>query len=325
MSQRPPAEVLRHYQALASGFGLVDVSDRTQIEITGADRARFLHGFCTNDITHLQIGQGCEAFVTNVKGKVVGHVLVFCEHHCLVLESAPDQTETIINHLDRYLIREDVALADGSRELSELLIAGGDAEAALSDLSDAPLPAEPLEHTSCHLAGTKARIRRVPFSAAGPSFLVASARSQAAHLRDILANAGAAFCSNAALEMLRIEAGFPVYGKDISQDNLPQEVNRDRRAIHFSKGCYLGQETVARIDAVGHVNRLLVGLRWQASGIPPAGPVLGPDQRPLLRVTSTAWSPHFHAPLSLAYVRRDCSQVGTRIETPHGETEVVAF
>jgi folate-binding protein YgfZ len=322
MSQQPAAEILRQYQTLVSGFGLVDVHDRTHVEVSGADRARFLHGFCTNDIIGLQAGQGCEAFLTNAKGRVLGHVLVFCDRQSLALESVPGQTEVITNHLDRYIIREDVALADVSRGLNELLLAGRGAEAALTELSDVPFPADPLEHAACRLAGIEARVRRVPLST-GPSFLVVSAHENETQLRGRLLAAGAVVCNDAALEMLRIEAGFPYYGRDITEENLPQEVNRDRRAISFSKGCYLGQETVARIDALGHVNRLLVRLRWKTPDIPPVGPVLGPDRRPVLRVTSAAWSPGNNAPLSLAYVRREHSQVGTRIETVCGEAEVV--
>ena len=322
MSQQPATEILNQYRSLTAGFGLVDVSDRTHIEITGADRTRFLHGFCTNDINGLQRGIGCEAFLTNAKGRTVGHVLAFCGEQSLVLDSAAGQAETIVDHLDRYIIREDVAIADLSQEKTELFIAGINAQQALASLADAPIPASTLTHITCRLADIEVSVRRVPFGA-GPSFLVACSRSSCPQLYASLTRAGAAVCSAAALEMIRIEAGFPAYGRDITEDNLPQEVNRDEQAISFNKGCYLGQETVARIDALGHVNRLLVGLRWETPLVPQAGQKLGLDQRPIGHVTSAAWSPRLGTPLALAYVRRDRSQRGTRIETEHGAAEVI--
>jgi folate-binding protein YgfZ len=317
-------EILNQYRALTAGFGLVDVNDRTHIEITGADRTRFLHGFCTNEIHGLQRGLGCEAFLTNVKGKTMGHVLVFCGEQSLMLDSTAGQTETITDHLNRYIIREDVAVGDLSQEMAELLIAGRDAPAALADLTDAPLPIGALAHTSCRLADMEIHVRRVPFGFE-PSFLVACSRSSYPQLTASLTRAGAAVCDAAVLDIVRTEAGFPFYGRDITADNLPQEVHRDEQAISFDKGCYLGQETVARIDALGHVNRLLVGLRWSTPKVPQAGLELVVDQRRIGHVTSAVWSPRLGAPLSLAYIRRDCSQSGTRLETERGVAEVVDF
>ena len=104
------------YQALDVGAGLVDFGDRTLLELTGADRARFLHNLCTNEIRKLPAGAGCEAFLTNVQGKLLGHVLVFASDDGLLLETVPGQAERILSHLDRYLIREQVVLHDRSSE-----------------------------------------------------------------------------------------------------------------------------------------------------------------------------------------------------------------
>ena len=103
---------------------LFDVSTRTQIEITGRDRVKFLHSFCTNDIKKLQPVQGCEAFVTNVNGKVLGHIFVFAERDSLWLESVAGSAAALLPHFDRYVITEDVRFADRSSEFAELLLAG---------------------------------------------------------------------------------------------------------------------------------------------------------------------------------------------------------
>ena len=112
------------YFALSEGAGFVDFSDRTQLEFTGADRAKFLHNLCTNAMQNLPIGTGCEAFVLNVKGHIVGHVSIFAGPHSLVVETVPGQNEKLMAHFDRYLIREDVQIFDRSQEWAEVLLSG---------------------------------------------------------------------------------------------------------------------------------------------------------------------------------------------------------
>ena len=112
------------YQALTTAAGLADFSGRTQLELTGADRATFLHSFCTNEIRKLPIGQGCEAFITDNKGGILGYVYVFCGPESLVLETTAGQAERLSKHLDRYIIREKVEIHDRSDEWSELLLVG---------------------------------------------------------------------------------------------------------------------------------------------------------------------------------------------------------
>ena len=123
----------------------------------------------------------------------------------------------------------------------------------------------------------------------------------------------------------RIEAGFPLFGVDFNEENLPQEVGRDVQAISFTKGCYLGQETVARIDALGHVNQRLVGVRFVGSDMPAGGLELTRDGRIVGSVTSAAFSPKFGLPIALAMVRRESNSPGTRLDSAIGECEVVSL
>ena len=111
-SQFKPVDFVNGYEALTRGVGLVDLQSRTQIELTGADRATFLNNFCTNAVRNLSSGRGCEAFVLNVKGHVLGHVFVYAGDNFHVIETVPGQAEALIAHFDRYLIREDVQLSD---------------------------------------------------------------------------------------------------------------------------------------------------------------------------------------------------------------------
>ena len=313
---------LADYAALTANVGLVDFAERTQLELRGADRASFLHNLCTNDIRGLQPFAGCEAFITNIQGKILGHVLVFSGPDSLVIETVPAQGQKLRQHFEKYLIREKVEIEDRSNEWAQWLVAGAQAEEVLRKaLSHGELPTHCLESQVATISQTPIWLRRIDF--AGPiGFLVDCRRGDHAHVGSLLHDAGAKRCGHEAFEAVRIEVGFPFFGRDIHENSLPQEVARDRRAISFKKGCYLGQETVARIDALGHVNRTLVGLRYLASEVPQVGAtVLGGDE-PVGNVTSASWSPKFNSPLALGYVRRGFNTTGTRLASGAGPAEV---
>jgi hypothetical protein len=317
-------DFLTDYAALDSGAGLVDFGDRTLIEIAGDDRAKFLHNLCTNEIRKLAPGAGCEAFLTNVQGKIVAHVLVFSGPDSLVLETVPGQAEKILAHLDRYLIREKVELSNRSLDWSEWLLAGPTSESLLAGLTGDACPQTLWASRQTQIAGHEVWLRRVDL--AGPvGFLLDCRRADAERLGETLVQAGARRVSPQAFEARRIEAGFPFYGPDISDKNLPQELARDSRAISFTKGCYLGQETVARIDALGHVNQTLVGVRFATGAVVSPGLELTAAGAAAGRVTSAAYSPLLQAPLALAYVRRGSNQPGTPLDSSVGPAEVVSL
>jgi folate-binding protein YgfZ len=136
---------------------------------------------------------------------------------------------------------------------------------------------------------------------------------------------GARPCGQQALKTFRIEAGWPHYGRDLTEDNLPQEVGRDRLAISFTKGCYLGQETVARIDSRGHVNRLLTGLVFASPQVPKSGAELHAGRAVVGEVTSAAFSPARNAAVALGYVRRGHNEPGNSLESAVGAATVVSL
>ena len=317
-------ETLAHYQALTERAGLVDLAPRAQIELAGKDRATFLHNFCTADIKRLSPGEGCEAFITSGQGKVVGYVYVFCGDDKITLDTTGEQADPLIAHLDRYIIREDVALADRSGELHEYLLAGARAEELLSGLLNGPPPGGPLAHVDAQIGGNDVSIRRVAYTHAA-SYFISCDRSVSEQVAAAIRAAGGEVCLPEAAEIARIEAGSPLFGRDITPENLPQEVNRNQQAISFTKGCYLGQETVARIDALGHVNRLLVGLRFAGEAVPPPGEEAIEAGKSLARVTSSCWSPRLQEPLALGYVARSVAAIGTQLVFPSGPAEVVAI
>lgn len=318
------SEVADEYATLTTGVGFVDLSDRTQLELSGDDRATFLHNFSTNDIRGLSPGQGCEAFVLDVRGHTIGHLFVFCTPNSLVLDAVPAQGERLARHFDRYLIREHVEIYDRTADWGELLLAGQEAESLLAQL-EAPPPAGRLDHQQVRLAGQFVWLRRTDELAGRGSFLIAGAAESIDALSLSLEAEGAVACHRGLFETLRIEAGFPLFGIDFNEKNLPQEINRNRLAINFNKGCYLGQETVARIDALGHVNKTLQYVRFSGSAVPPAGTELRRDGETVGNVTSAAFSPRTNAPIALAFVRRGQEAVGTVFDSDFGQAEIIAL
>lgn len=298
----PPDFPLEQYRALREGFGYVELTGWSSVTLTGADRQAFLNNFCTNNVKQLQPGEHCEAFLTNVKGKVRAHVLVNAREKELVLVAFPGQAESIVSHLDRYVIREDVQLRDTTAERSFVLISGGDG-AGPGLTHDAWIRWHLLHAAVCGL------VEATP--AALPNVL------------NELKGEGATACSAAAFDALRIESGTPQFGVDFDDENLPQEVGRDELAISFIKGCYLGQETVARIDALGHVNQGIAGLRFDGGETPAPKLELMQGDKSAGHITSATYSPELGAPLALAMVRRQSQPPGTRLDSSVGTCEVV--
>lgn len=290
-----------------------DLSDRTQIELTGADRAKFLHGFCTNDIKSLQPGQGCEALLTNIKGRVLGHLFVFAGPGSLWLETVPGQEQALIAHLDRYVIREDVQLNGRSADRGELLVTGKHAAQLLMLDDGLPLYGSVMREAF----GNVLEIRRVDLLDE-PGFLLSIPRSMVEPTRLSLLAVGCGPGSADEFETRRIQSGMPWYGRDITDDNLAQEVGRTKQCISFTKGCYLGQEPIARLDAMGHTNRELRRIQFAPGMKPAAGAVMfaADTDDEAGRVTSVApLSNSSGETAALGYLKTRFSQAETRVRT----------
>ena len=297
MTSDEQAIVGQQYDALRRGGGFFALLGWSSVTITGRDRHSFLQSFCTNDVKRLTPGDACEAFILNVKGKIVGHGLVTCREDELVFLGAPGQSERLIEHLDRYIIREDVQLRDTTTERSFLVSAA-----------------------SVDITAVSFEWNLIGNTAAG---VFEYSPAEMANLFRTIYERGIHVVGTPAFDAARIENGFPIFGVDFDEHNLPQEVGRDGAAISFTKGCYLGQETVARIDAIGHVNQRIVGLRFVSSVDIEPGTELTFGGANAGRVTSAAYSPQCGAPLALAMVRREANAMGTRLNPPASECEVV--
>jgi len=203
------------YVAATITVAVFDFSDRTLIELSGSDRVRFLHSFCTNDVKRLRAGQGCEAFVANVKGRVIGHVWVDAVESSLWLDADPGSAERLVSHLERYVINEDVTIADRTIDWGELLVTGPEAAGRLAGLGIDVAALGNLDHIDGGLSGTTARVRRFDV---GPhrGYALIIRRDRLADCWDRLCDAGVRPAGSEAWTALRIEAALPVFGVDIS-------------------------------------------------------------------------------------------------------------
>lgn len=315
-------DVVNDYHRFMNDSGYAVLSDWTCIRVTGADRTSFLNNLCTNDVARLRPDQGCEAFFTDVKGHILAHVMLLCRPDEVLLWTLPGQADSLTRHLDKYLIREDVTLENLSPDVRLFLVGGPRRWQAMGRDHAADL-GNHLANTSASIGSTDALL--VACDWFGPeSVLVQVPADEADGLQSELVVHGAAV-DPGALEMLRVESGTPLFGVDFDARNLPQEINRDKRAISFTKGCYLGQETVARIDALGHVNKLLVSVRFAAEDVPAASTTLLAGEKEVGQVTSAVWSPRLQSPLGLAMVRRGFNGAGTALSSAAGAAEVLSL
>jgi folate-binding protein YgfZ len=305
------------YERARSDAVLFDVSDRGKIELTGPDAPSFLHNLSTNDIVNLPLGAGCEAFFTTAKAKVVAHALIYHirtagGRDALWLDVAPGQAPALVQHLNRFLISEQVEIDDRTADFAQFHLAGPRAKAILDQAFGETLPdLELLQHMERTIgASATCHIRRTdPLGL--PGFDVVCLKDRAPAVRQALNSAGAGQAGREVYETLRIEAGTPVYGIDIDENRFAVEVGR-ASAISYTKGCYLGQEPIVMArDRAGHVNRAFRGLKLGRAA-ESGDKLLAPDGKEVGAITSIAISPRL-GPIALGYVRRGFEQPGTAL------------
>lgn len=245
---------------MSSPSVIVQLPHLIRIRASGDDRARFLHNFCTNEINGLAPGTACEAFFTNVKARILAHGLILAgdDHHEIWM--LPGDEQVLLDHLNRYLITEDVQFESVT-----------DGRATIAVIGTLPISVPGGENsqpgTWTDHAGDGAEVRCLAVQWAGQQLTLCNGvESDIRRLQASLEDAGRRG-SLSDFERLRIEERFPVIGLDLGEEHLAPEAARDSSAISYTKGCYLGQEPIARIDALGKVNRALVSVELQdASG-----------------------------------------------------------
>jgi folate-binding protein YgfZ len=294
-------------RALRTGAGLFDASARGVIRLIGPDRVSFLQGMVTQDVEGLPAGSVADAALLTPKGAMVADTRVVKRADDFLLLTEPGYGPVVLGALERYLISEDAELSDASAPFGQLTVVGPEAEAltarALGLGASAGAALRPFE-----AGGTTGWALPQGLLLPGVDLLVPVEALGAVF--DRLVEAGATPVGFAALEVLRVEQGTPRFGADMDEKTIPLEANL-QRAIHYQKGCYIGQEVIARATFRGHVNRHLVGLRFAGPAPAPRTELFTGDRR-VGWVTSVVDSPRL-GPIGLGYVHRDVDQPGTEL------------
>lgn len=288
------------YERLTRDSGLVDRSERGKLLLTGTEAAEYLQGQVTNDVESLASGQGCYAALLTHKGKVVADMRILRGPDWLLIDTEPHALGALKRNVGMYSIGRDVQVGDETAARAILSLVG---PAARTHLDAEPPPEENAWVEGAHGIYVTTDL--------GVDVICAADRADAAKTA-----LGIDQVSLAAAECVRIESGRPRHGYDFDADTIPQEADLNDRAVSFTKGCYVGQETVARLHYKGKPNRHLRGLELSEAG--QRGDVVMLGDRQVGELGSTAVSP-VHGPIALALIRREAAPgaevtVGDRAE-----------
>lgn len=290
--------------ALLHHAAIAPINNTGWIRVTGEDRVRWLNGMVTNSIQQLESGSGNYNFFLNAQGRIQGDAYIFAEPDAILLETSHSAVPAVISLLDRFVIMDDVELTDISEQQAGLLVIGPQASTLLESLGLSAASLNPLHRTQQQWNCLTVTILHA-HSPLTPRYEVWADPSAVTAFVVALQNAGATLCEPLALENLRILEGTPLYGTDIHDKELPQETAQTR-ALHFAKGCYLGQEIVERIRSRGNVHRTFAAFRLEGT-LPLPGTALTAEDKPIGELTSIAAVPRdgTTVQLALGYVRRE--------------------
>ncbi len=314
--------VAEHRAARASA-GLVDASARLVLRATGSDRVEFLQGLTTNHIKAMKPGEGTYNVILTPKGRIVGELIVYALADHLLLDIPTECAKAVQDTLDHYHFSEEVEFTDVSARRAVLGLHGPKAASLLEEVSTVAVSDLPDYHLRRgNLGGVDVMVARVN-RAGEDGFEIHAPAESAEAAWGALAEAGAAPVGQEAVETLRIEAGIPRFGADLDERVIPWEAGIGH-AIHLNKGCYVGQEVVARMEYLGKVSRRLVALRLEGTTVPAEEAAVRDGEDDVGRVTSACVGPTVGQPVALAYVKRDRAAEGTALGVEAEEGTVPA-
>jgi folate-binding protein YgfZ len=304
------------YTSLREGAAWLDLSGRGKIRATGEDRARLLHAMTTNQVETLKPGEGCYAFFLSAQGRILADANLLCFEDHFLIDTEPETRTKVYEHLDRYIIADDVTLDDQTSQIATIAIEGPKAAAALGGLG-APVPVAPYSCVSWKL-GTVAHLDT---TGKGGFFLFIPQEEKQTIISQ-LTKAGIPEATAEDARIVRIESGRPRYGEEITERYLVQETDQ-LRAVNFNKGCYLGQEIVERVRSRAQIHRVLRRLEIDTTEAPAAGSKLKSGDADAAEIASAVFSPALGKTVALAYVRTQFADPGTPIALDGAAARVV--
>jgi folate-binding protein YgfZ len=306
------------------GIGLIDLSSRGRLRVTGTEAIMFLNGLITNDMKTLGENRWMPAVFPTVQGRIIAPVRIAHVDNGYLIDTEPVTHERILKTLERFTLAGDFRVEDLADTTSMLTVQGKAPEHVLRTVFD--WPNEDLDRIAA--GQISSRGEQVTFMRATHTgedgFDLVISNENAPALWDALIDAGARPVGYDALEMLRIEAGIARYGRDMDETNVVTETNLDD-AVSFTKGCYIGQEIIVRIKHRGHVAKKLTGLMFdQVESIEAGAVIKTTDGKDIGRITSSTVSPVLGKTVALGYVRYEYLSPGTRVEIHSSDQKAAA-
>jgi folate-binding protein YgfZ len=301
------------FNALLTGCGVYDLGWRAKIRLSGSDRVRWLNGMVTNNVRDLAVGHGVYGFLLNPQGRILADLYVYNRGDSLLVDTDRSQLEKVLGIFDHYIIMDDVEVTNASDTLTAIGIAGPKAREVLQAAGLELPELQPLQLLDLKWRQTEVTVVRGDDESI-ESFELWLAPANVASLWKALVKAGARPAGTTALDLLRIASGIPRYGQDIRERDLPQETEQ-QRALHFTKGCYIGQEIVERIRSRGNVHRKFTGFVMDGP-LPAPGTKIQVDGKDVGEITSAASLPTASGghTVALGYLRREIALPGRQVE-----------
>lgn len=314
------------YLALRKDAGLVDRSFRGRIRLTGRDRRDYLQGLLTNDIAALTPGTGCYACLLTAQGRMISDMYVTETGDAVLMDLEGGVASKVAAHLEQFVFAEDVVVSDitaATRQMGVIGPKSAEALRAVFSSTDGEVAFDRMSVLGNCVVSWKGESitveRRDDFGELGFDLWVSTAQGD--DVAQAIRDAGVTPVDAEVAEIVRVEAGRPIFGKDMTEDTIPLEAGLEDRAISQTKGCYVGQEIIIRVLHRGHgrVAKRLVGLTCDgASDVPATGASIADGDRTVGSVTSAVWSPSLERPIALGYVHRDFVEPGTAVAIAEG-------
>ena len=316
-------DVNTEFAAITKDVAVYDLGWRAKIKVTGEDRVRWMNGMVTNNVRDLNPNEGNYNFVLSPQGRIQGDMYIYQRGEYLLIDTEMSQRETLLKLLDHFIIMDDVELQDLSAETTSIGVQGPRAAEVLKKIGIEPSCADPLIVCDVTWHGSTIQVTRM----ASDEFLTYElwmSPEIAPKLWDAIVGAGARPVGYEALEKFRVFAGVPKYGQDIREKDLPQETEQSH-ALHFAKGCYIGQEIVERIRSRGAVHRMFTGFRLTQDAAP--GSEVLADGKKIAELTSVARVPKNGSEelLALGYIRREAGKPGAHFKIGDADVTVAAL
>lgn len=315
-------------EAVRKGVGLFDLSSRGKIEVRGKDRASFLHSVLSNDIKSLGMGSGCYSALLNAQGKILADMNVYVFANSINLGVEPGLEQKVLPHLEKLHITEDVEFKNVTEDWVLLSLQGPKSEAMVDALIHGPvMMTKEFDHTSAVMAETPVTLMRKSVTGEKGFHLVIP-REKGEPIVKRIFEVGRLYGLRPAgwssLEILRMEAGLPRYGVDMDENVTLPETGLEVVASSETKGCYPGQEVVARTKTYGGLQRKLAGLSFDKAILPRPGDKVLNGKEEIGRVTSACQSPTLGKGIALAYLKKGNFDTGKKVSIASSPKSILA-